>query len=65
MSGCADAARPLYLELRALGLEVRVEEDPDGGTLDFRVALGGLHSFSETHARSLVHRVLESEEELV
>jgi hypothetical protein len=33
----ADVARPLYLELRALDLEVRVEDDPSGagGPLDY------------------------------
>lgn len=65
MSGCADVARPLYLELRALGLEVRVEDNPDGGTLDFRISLGGLHCLSRTHAKSVRRRVLESEEGLV
>ncbi len=65
MSGCADTARALYLELRALRLEVRVEDDPDGDTLDFPVALGGLHRLSETHAQSVRQRVMESEEGLV
>jgi hypothetical protein len=65
VSSCADAARPLYLELRALGLEVRVEDDPDGGPLDYRVTVGGLHCFSEARAKSVRQRVLESEEGLV
>ncbi len=65
MSSCADTARPLYLELRALRLEVRVEDDPDGDTLDFRVALDGLHRLSETHAQSVRRRVMECEEGLV
>ena len=65
MSGCADAARPLYLELRALRLEVRVEDDPDGCPLDYRVAVGGLHCLSEARAWSVRRRVLESEEGLV
>jgi hypothetical protein len=65
MSGCADAARSLYLELRALGLGVRVEDDADGGTLDFRIAIEGLHSVSEACAKSVRRRVLESEEGLV
>jgi len=65
VSGCADAARPLFLELRALGLEVRVEDDPDGGPLDYRVAVGGLHCLSEARARSVRRRVLESEEGLM
>jgi hypothetical protein len=65
MSGRADAARPLYLELRALGLEVRVEDDPDGGPLDYRIAVGGLHCLSEARAKSVRRRILESEEGLV
>ena len=65
MSGCADAARPLYLELRAMGLEVRVEDDADGGPLDFRVALDGLHALSVARAKSVRRRVLESENALV
>jgi len=65
MSAHAPTARPLYLELRALGLEVRAEDDPDGETLDFRISVGGLHRLSETHAQSVRQRVLESEEGLV
>jgi hypothetical protein len=65
VSECVDAARPLYLELRALGLEVRVEDDPDGDTLDFRISLVGLHRLSEIHAQSVRRRALESEEGLV
>ena len=65
MSGCADTTRAFYLELRALGLEVRVEDDPDGETLDFRISLGGLHRLSEIHAQTVRRRVLESEEGLV
>jgi hypothetical protein len=65
MSGRADAARPLYLELRALGLEVRVEDDSDGGPLDYRIAVGGLHCLSEARAKSVRRRILESEEGLV
>ncbi len=65
MSGCADAARPLYLELRAEGLEVRVKDDPDGGALDYGIAIGGLHNLPELHARSLSQRVLKNEDGLV
>ena len=65
MSGCADIARSLYLELRALGLEVRAEDDPDGDTLDFRISLGGLHRLSKADAKTMRQRVLESEEGLV
>ena len=65
MNSCADTARALYLELRALRLEVWVEDDPDGDTLDFRVALGDLHRLSETHAHSVRRRVMQCEEGLV
>jgi hypothetical protein len=65
VSGCADTARALYLELRALGLEVRVEDDPDGCPLDYRIAVDGLHSLSEARTRSVRRRVQECEEGLV
>ena len=65
MSGYAEVDRALYLELRAEGLEVRVEDNPDGGPLDFRIAIGGLRSRSESYARSIRQRVLENEEGLV
>ncbi len=65
MSGYADVDRALYLELRAEGLEVRVEDNPDGGPLDFRITIGGLRSRSESYARSMMQRVLENEEGLV
>jgi uncharacterized protein YbaA (DUF1428 family) len=65
VSGCADTARSLYLELRALRLEVWAEDDPDGDTVDFRIAVGGLHRLSEADAMSVWRRVLENEEGLV
>jgi hypothetical protein len=37
----ADVARPLYLELRALGLGVRVVDAPGGRPLDYGIALEG------------------------
>ncbi len=65
MSSCGDTARVLYLELRAQGLEVRVEDNPDGGPPDYGIVIGGLHTLSESHARSVMQRVLENEEGLV
>lgn len=53
-------ARALYLELRALGLDVRVEEDPDE-PLSFRVVVGGLRSLSSAHADRVVWRVRGNE----
>lgn len=56
-------ARTLYLELRALDLELRVEEDP-AYTAFYRVVVGGLRSLSETHADRVKQRVLDNEAEL-
>lgn len=61
----SDDARPLYLELRALGLGLWVEDDPDGGVLDYRLALDGLRSIPEARARRLVRRIRKNEDELV
>jgi hypothetical protein len=65
MSAHAHAARPLYLELRALGLEVQVKDNPDGGYLDYGIAIGGLHTLPKPHASSIRQRVSENEEGLV
>lgn len=65
MSGDADLARALYLELRALGLAVRVVDDPKGGPLDYGIALDGLSSLPQERAGSVIQRVLENEEGLV
>jgi hypothetical protein len=52
-------ARPLYLELRALGLEPCVKEDPRDVS-GYRVRVAGLHSLSETQAERIRRRVQES-----
>jgi hypothetical protein len=52
-------ARPLYLELRALGLEPRAKEDPRDAT-GYRVRVAGLHSLSEAHAERIKRRVEKS-----
>ncbi|BBL79460.1 hypothetical protein RxyAA322_13140 [Rubrobacter xylanophilus] len=65
MNGHCDTARALYLELRALGLTLWVEDDPDGGPLDYGIALDGLRSLSEARARRLARRIRENEYELV
>jgi hypothetical protein len=51
-------ARSLYLELRALDLEVCVEEDPEDPT-GYVVLIGGLQSLSPTHADRLRRRIEE------
>jgi len=49
-------ARPLYLELRALGLELYANEDSRDAT-GYRVRVAGLHSLPETHADRIRRRV--------
>ena len=49
-------ARSLYLELRALGLELYAQEDPHDAT-GYRVRVAGLHSLPKTHADQIRQRV--------
>ena len=65
MNGCEDIARSLYLELRALGLEVWVEDDPDGGPLDYGIEATGLHKLSDARAKEWRRRIERNEEGLV
>lgn len=53
-------ARSLYLELRALGLEICVEGDGDCPT-GYRIVVGGFKSLSPVHADAIKHRVMENE----
>ncbi len=57
-------ARSLYLELRALGLDVRVEQIPEE-PLCYRVTVGGLRSLSPAHADRVVRCVRDNEAGLV
>ena len=57
-------ARPLYLELRALGLEPCTKEDPRDST-GYRVRVAGLHSLTEVHAEQIRQRVEESKAALL
>jgi hypothetical protein len=52
-------ARSLYLELRALGLELYVKEDLRDAT-GYRVGVAGLHSLPKTRADRIRRRVQES-----
>ncbi len=61
----ADVARALYLELKALGIGLRVEEDFEGGPLDYGIAMDGLQCLPEALAWSVSRRVLENEDGLV
>jgi hypothetical protein len=65
MSGCAGTARSLYLELRAVGLKVWVEDGPEGTPLDYGIGMSGLRDLSEAHACHLRQRVLDNEDGLV
>ena len=66
MSTYADIARerrrsrPLYLELRALGLDVRIEDDPEEPS-GCRIAVLGLRSLSPAHADRVAWRVRRNE----
>ena len=53
-------ARALYLELRALGLEVRAEDDA-GDLAGYKVVVGGLRSLSPAHADRLMRLVRDHE----
>lgn len=57
-------ARSLYLELRALGLDVRVEEVLEE-PLCYRVVVSGLRSLSPAHADRIVRCVRSNEAGLV
>jgi hypothetical protein len=57
-------ARLLYLELRALGLELYAKEDRRDAT-GYKVRVAGLHSLSETHAERTRRRVEESKPTLL
>ena len=52
-------ARSLYLEIRALELELYAKEDGLDAT-GYRVRVAGLHSLPETHAQRIRRRVQES-----
>ena len=57
-------ARPLYLELRALGLALCAKEDPHDAS-GYRVRVTGLYSLSEDHAERIRRRVEENKPALL
>jgi hypothetical protein len=63
----ADVARSLYLKLRTLPLEVRVEIDTRGagGMLDYGIAVHDTHSLSVAEMNSVTRRILDNENDLV
>ena len=56
--------RSLYLELRALGLELYAKEDGRDAT-GYRVRVAGLHSLPKTQADQIRRRVEASKPELL
>jgi hypothetical protein len=58
-------ARPLYIELRALGITVQVEENPDLGPLDYGLVIDGLGALPDGRSRRLRKRIMDNEEALV
>jgi hypothetical protein len=65
MSWYSVTARPLYIELRALGLEVRVQDNPDIGPLDYGLVIDGLSAVPDGRTRRLRKRIMDNEEALV
>jgi hypothetical protein len=65
VSVCEDVTRSLYLELRALTLELWVEDDPKGGPLDYRIEVTGLYKLSDALAEEVRQRIRRNEEGLV
>jgi hypothetical protein len=57
-------ARPLYPELRALGLGLSAEEEPTDPT-GYRVSVGGLRSLSPAQADRMRQRVQEGKSGLL
>jgi hypothetical protein len=67
MNRGADLARSLYLELRALRLQLRVEADTRGAgrVLDYGIAVDDFHSLSVAEVSSVTRRILDNENDLV
>ena len=67
MNRGADLARSLYLELRALRLELWVEADTRGAgrVLDYGIAVDDTHSLSVAEMNSVTRRILDNENDIV
>lgn len=65
MSWYSVTSRPLYLELRSRGINVRVEDGSDLGPLDYRLVIDGLSDLSDSRTRRLRKRIIDNEEVLV
>src|SRR5215210_1647099 len=67
MNRQADVARSLYLELRTLPLEVRIEVDTRGagGVLYYGIAVDDSHSLSVAEVDSVTRRILDNGNDIV
>lgn len=65
MSWYSVTARPLYIELRALGITAQVEENPDLGPLDYGLVIDGLSALPDGRSRGLRKRIMDNQEALV
>ena len=65
MSWYSVTARPLYIELRALGVTVQVEANSDLGPLDYGLVIDGLSALPDGRSRRLRRRIMDNEEALV
>jgi len=65
MSWYSVTARPLYIELRALGVTVQVEANSDLGPLDYGLVIDGLSALPDGRSRRLRERIMDNEEALV
>ena len=65
MSWYSVTARPLYIELRALGVTVQIEANSDLGPLDYGLVIDGLSALPDDRSRRLRERIMDNEEALV
>jgi hypothetical protein len=65
MSWYSVTARPLYIELRALGVTVHVQDNPDFGPLDYGLVIDGLSALPDGRSGRLRERIMDNEEALV
>lgn len=65
MSWYSVTARPLYIELRSLGITVRVEDAPGLGPLDYGLVIEGLSALPDGRSSHLRGRITDNQEALV
>jgi hypothetical protein len=65
MSWYSVTARPLYIDLRALGLTVHLQDNPDLGPLDYGLVIDGLSALPDDRSRRLRKLITDNQEALV